>query len=113
MSTSIQNAWETLYREAVRDIDVHKKREEELETTISLMETERGEVNSNVMKNAEALIYDLQRKDALIQKLQEEVTALKYRLKLYLPSFKVTPRSSLEDRVWDDVHGCWTTMETV
>ena len=45
------------------------------------------------------------KKDALIRKLQEEVTALKYRLKLYSPSFKVTPRSSLEDRVWDDVEG--------
>ena len=113
MSVSIQNAWETLYREAIRDIEAHKKREEELETTIALMETERGEANSNVMKNAEALIYDLQKKDTLIRKLQEEVTALKYRLKLYSPSYKVTPRSSLEDRVWDDVHGCWTTMETV
>ena len=113
MSVSIQNAWETLYREAVRDIEEHKKREDELRTTIALMETERGETNSNIMKNAEALIYDLQRKDALIRKLQEEVSALKYRLKLYSPSYKVTPRSSLEDRVWDDVHGCWTTMETV
>ena len=82
MSVSIQNAWETLYREAIRDIEAHKKREEELETTIALMETERGEANSNVMKNAEALIYDLQKKDTLIRKLQEEVTALKYRLKL-------------------------------
>ena len=87
----------------VRDIEAHKKREEELEVTIALMETERGEANSNVMKNAEeTLIYDLE-KDALIRKLQ--VTALKYRLKLYSPSFKVTPRSSLEDRVWDDVEG--------
>ena len=52
MSVSIQNAWETLYRDTVRDIEAHKKREEELETTIALMETERGEANSNVMKNA-------------------------------------------------------------
>ena len=107
--TTIANAWKALYDQAIKDIV-------KLETDVALMEAERGESTSSVLASAEALIHEITEKDAIIAAQERELKILKARLKWHeLPIAKtvVTPISSTEQLVWDDVDGCWIEPETV
>ena len=107
--TTIANAWKALYDQAIKDIV-------KLETDVALMEAERGESTSSVLASAEALIHEITEKDAIIAAQERELKILKARLKwheLPIAETVVTPISSTEQLVWDDVDGCWIEPETV
>tara|TARA_B100000131_G_C17828765_1_gene496769 strand:+ start:296 stop:667 length:372 start_codon:yes stop_codon:yes gene_type:complete len=106
MSLAIESSFRTLYQEALKDI--HR-----LETNVAVLETEREQVTSNVLTSAEALVYDLQKKEAIIAKQAKEIEILKARLRLY-QSPRITPISSRsDDLVWDDHEGKWIRPETI